>query len=70
MVGLTILVKWKNILKKEQYNECIKNTRKTSDHLTIHAMIEILFKVFFLPSIQYSMNLSLCCEISCNFYIM
>jgi hypothetical protein len=70
MVGLTILTKWKNVLKKEQYNECIKKARKTWYHFTIHAMIEILFKVNFLPSIQYSMNLSLCCEISCNFYIM
>jgi hypothetical protein len=70
MVGLTILTKWKNVMKKEQYNECIKKVGKTWYHLTIHAMIEILFKVKKFPSIQYSMNLSLCCEISYNFYIV
>jgi hypothetical protein len=51
MVGLTILTKWKNVSKKEQYNECIKKVGKTWYHLTIHAMIEILFKVYFLPFI-------------------
>jgi hypothetical protein len=70
MVGLTILTKWKNVLKKEQYNECIKKTRKTWYHLTIHAMTKILFKVNCFPFIQYSMNLSLFCEIPCNFYIL
>lgn len=70
MVGLTILIKWKNVLKKEQYNECIKKVGKTWYHLTILAMTENLFKVNFLPSIQYSLDLSLCCEISCNFYIL
>jgi hypothetical protein len=70
MVGLTILTKWENVLKKEQYNECIKKVGKTWYHLIIHATTKILFKVNFLPSIQYSMNLSLCCEISYNFDIL
>ncbi len=42
MVGLTILIKWKNVLKKEQYNECIKKVGKTWYHLTIHAMTKKL----------------------------
>jgi len=45
MVGLTPITKWKNVLKKEQYDECIKKVGKTWYNLTNHAMIEILFKV-------------------------
>ncbi len=45
MVGLTPMTEWKNVLKKEQYDECIKKVGKTWYNLTIHAMIKISSKV-------------------------
>jgi hypothetical protein len=45
MVGLTPITEWENVFKKEQYDECIKKFGKTWYNFTIHAMIEILFKV-------------------------
>jgi hypothetical protein len=45
MVSLTPITEWKNVLKKEQYDECIKKAGKTWYNLTIHAMIKISSKV-------------------------
>ncbi len=38
MVAFTPIIEWKNVLKKEQYDECIKKARKIWYNLTIHAM--------------------------------
>jgi len=38
MVGFTTITEWKNVLKKEQYDECIKKAIKIWYNLTVHAM--------------------------------
>ncbi len=38
MVGFTPITEWKNVLKKEQYDECTKKARKIWYNLTVHAM--------------------------------
>ncbi len=45
MVGLTSIIEGKNVLKKEQNDECIKRAGKIWYNFIIHVMIEILFKV-------------------------
>ncbi len=50
IVGLTPISKWKNVLKKEKYDECIKKARKTWYYLIVHAMTNFLFQLKLLIS--------------------
>ncbi len=54
MVGFTPIIECKNVLKKEQYDGCIKKGGKTWYNLTIHAMTKFLFKVKVIPSMDIS----------------
>jgi len=54
MVGFTPIIEWEHVLKKEQYDECIKKGGKTWYNLIIHAMTKILFKVKAIPSMDIS----------------
>jgi hypothetical protein len=52
MVGFTPLIEWENVLKNEQYDECIKKGGKTWYNLIIHTMTKTLFKVKVIPSMD------------------